>query len=79
MWCKAVVQAFSVEQHFYRIEADAATVSMLRRAARRAIKRIKDVLELLFGERFAGVFDSQLILVASNFYHAPGIAVAHCI
>lgn len=57
MWCKAVVQAFSVEQHFYRIEADAAAVSMLRRAARRAIKRIENVLELLLSERRAGVFD----------------------
>lgn len=79
MWCEVIVQAFGVEQHFHGVEANAAAIGMLLCATRRAIKRIKDVLELLFGERFAGVFDSQLILVASNFYHAPGIAVAHCI
>ena len=72
-----IVQAFGVEQHFHGVEADAATASVLLRAARAAIKRVKDVLELLFGEWFAGVFDSQLMLVASNFYDAAGIAVAH--
>lgn len=77
MWCKAVVQAFSVEQHFYRVEADAAAISVLRRATRRAIKRIKDVLELLRGERCAGVFDGEFMLITSNFYHTAGGAVAH--
>ena len=57
MWRKAVVQTFGIEQHFHRVEADAATASVLLRAARAAIKRVEDVLELLRGEWCAGVFD----------------------
>lgn len=57
MWCEAVVQTLSVEQHFHSIEADAATASVLIRAARVAIKRVEDVLELLRSEWRAGVFD----------------------
>ena len=77
MWHKLIVQALGAEQHFNGVEADAAAVSVLLLVARTAIKRVKDVLELLFGEWFASIFDSQLILVASNFYHASRIAVAH--
>lgn len=54
---KLIVQPLSVEQHFHRVEADAAAASVLIRAARAAIKRVEDALELLFGERCAGVFD----------------------
>ena len=72
-----IVQAFGVEQHFHGVEADAATASVLLRAARAAIKRVKDVLELLFGEWCADVFDGQFVLVAGNCYHAPGVAMAH--
>lgn len=74
---EVIVQALGTEQHFHGVEADATAVGMLLRAVRTAIKRVKDMLELLFGEWFAGVFDSQLMLVASNFYDAAGIAVAH--
>ena len=73
---EVVVQTLSVEQHFHGVEADAATASVLH-AARAAIKRIKDMLELLFGEWCAGVFDGQFVLVTSNFYDAPCVAVAH--
>ena len=74
---EVVVQSFGIEQHFHSVEADTAAVGMLLRAVRTAIKRIENVLELLFSERFASIFDSQLILVASNFYHASHVAVAH--
>ena len=74
---KLIIQPLSVEQHFHGIEADATAIGMLLRAVRTAIKRVEDVLELLFGEWFADIFDSQLMLVASNFYDAAGIAVAH--
>ena len=77
MWCEVIIQPLSVEQHFHGVEANAAAVGMLLRAVRTAIKRVENVLELLFGERLAGVFDSQLMLVASNFYHASRVAVAH--
>ena len=74
---EVIVQALGVEQHFHGVEADATAVGMLLRAVRTAIKRVEDMLELLLGEWFAGVFDGQLILVASNFYHTPHIAVTH--
>ena len=77
MWRKAVVQALGVEQHLYGVEADAAAISVLLLVARAAIKRIKNMLKLLFGEWFAGVLDSQLILATSNFYHAAGVAMAY--
>lgn len=77
MRCEVIIQTLGVEQHFHGIEADAATVGVLLRGGIAPIKRVEDVLELLFGEWFASVFDSQLILVASNFYHAPGVAVTH--
>ena len=54
---KFIIQSLSVEQHFHSIEADAAAVGMLLRAVTAPTKRIEDVLELLFGEWFAGVFD----------------------
>ena len=63
-----IVQAFGVEQHFHGVEADATAVAVLLLVAVASIKRIKDVLELPLGERFAGVFDGQLLLVAGNFY-----------
>ena len=74
---KLIVQALSVKQHFHGVEADAATASVLLRAARAAIKRVEDVLELLFGERCAGVFDGEFMLATSNFYHTAGVAVAY--
>ena len=74
---EVIVKALSVEQHLYGVEADATAVAVLLRAARRAIKRIKDVLELLRGERLAGVFDGEFVLAAGNCYHAPGVAVTH--
>ena len=72
-----IVQTFGIEQHFHGVEADATAVGMLLRAVRTAIKRVEDVLELLFSEWFAGVFDGQLMLVAGNYYHTPRVAVAH--
>ena len=77
MWYKLIVQTLGVEQHFHGVEADAAAVSVLLRGGITPIKRVEDVLKLLLGERLAGVFNSQLILVASNFYDASGVAVAH--
>ena len=77
MWRKLIIQALSVEQHFHSVEADAAAVGVLLRGGIAPIKRVEDVLELLFGERCAGVFDGQLMLVAGKFYHTPGVAVAH--
>lgn len=74
---EVIVQAFGVEQHFHSVEADAAAVGMLLRAVRTAIKQVEDVLELLFSEWFAGVFDGQLALVAGDCYHTPGVAVAY--
>lgn len=76
-WRKLIIQAFSVEQHFHGVEADAAAVGVLLRGGIAPIKRVEDVLELLFGERFAGIFDGQLMLAAGNCYHAPCVAVAH--
>ena len=77
MRTEVIVQALGVEQYFHSVEADAATISVLLLIAAAPIKRIKDVLKLLLGEWFASIFDSQLILVASNFYYAPYVAVAH--
>ena len=74
---EVIVQAFGVEQHLYRVEADAAAISVLLLVAVASIKRVEDVLKLLLGEWLAGVFDSQLILVAGNFYDASGVAVAY--
>ena len=54
---EVIVEALGIEQHFHGIEADAATASVLLRATRRAIKWVKDMLELLFGEWFTGIFD----------------------
>ena len=76
---KLIVQTLSVEQHFHGVEADAAAVGVPFRGGIAPIKRIKDMLELLRGQWCAGVFDGQLMLVAGNFYDAPGIAVAHCV
>ena len=77
MWRKFTIQSLSVEQHFHGVEADAAAVGALFRGARATIKRVENVLELLFGEWLASVFDGQLMLVAGDCYHAPGVAVAH--
>ena len=57
MWCEVIIQPLSVEQHFHGVEANAAAASGLLRGGIAPIKRVKDVLELLFGERCAGVFD----------------------
>lgn len=54
---KLILQPLRLKQHFHDVEADAATISVSWRLAIGAVKRVKDVLELLFGERFAGVFD----------------------
>ena len=74
---KLIIQTLDIEQHFHSVEADAAAVGVLLRGGVAPIKRVEDALELLFGEWFAGDFDGQLILVASNFYHTSRIAVAH--
>ena len=74
---EVIIQTLGVEQHFHGVEADATAVGVLFRAVRRAVKRIKDVLELLPSQWLAGVFDGQLMLVAGNFYHTPRIAVAY--
>lgn len=74
---EVVVQSFGIEQHFHSVEADAAAVGVLLRGGIAPIKRVEDVLKLLLGEWFAGVFDGQLMLVAGDCYHAPGVAVAH--
>lgn len=57
MRCEVIVHAFGVKQHFYSIQADAAAVGVLLRGSITPIKRIKDMLELLRGQWFAGVFD----------------------
>lgn len=54
---EVIVQAFGVEQHFHGVEADAAAVGVLFRGGITPIKRVENVLELLFGEWPAGVFD----------------------
>lgn len=54
---EVIVQSLGIEQHFHGIEADATAVSVLLRGVRAPIKRVKDMLELLLGEWFAGVFD----------------------
>lgn len=77
VWCEAIIQTLSVEQHFHGVEANAAAVGMLFRGVRATIKWIENMLELLLGKWFASIFDSQLILVASNFYHASRVAVAY--
>lgn len=77
MWCEVIVQTFGVEQHFHSVEANAAAIGVLLRATRRAIKRIKDMLELLLGERRAGVFDGEFVLATGDRYHAPSVAVAY--
>ena len=74
---EVVVQSFGIEQHFHSVEADAAAVGVLLRGGIAPIKRVEDVLKLLLGEWLAGVFDGQLMLVAGDCYHAPGVAVAH--
>ena len=54
---EVVVQSFGIEQHFHGVEADAAAVDVLFCGGIAPIKRVENVLELLFGEWFAGVFD----------------------
>lgn len=74
---KLILQPFCIKQYFHDVKSNAAAISALLCGNIAPIKRIKDMLELLFSQWFAGVFDGQLMLVAGDCYHAPGVAVAY--